>query len=179
MRTPFRACRSASWRSCSRRLCGARRAGCAARKGQARHRGAGPHGAAGATRARTSRPRLQAERPRTRASSGTRESSRPSLRRQSTPMSDTPLLAKNDDNLVWIDCEMTGLDPEVDRLLEIAVIVTSPDLVVRVDGPVLVIHQSDEQLDKMDSWNKGTHGKSGLIDKVKASATTEQEAVVW
>jgi len=87
-----------------------------------------------------------------------------------------PLLPKNEDNLVWIDCEMTGLHPEIDRLLEIAVIVTSPDLAVRVEGPVLVIHQSDEQLDKMDSWNKGTHGKSGLIDKVKASTTTEEEA---
>ena len=91
-------------------------------------------------------------------------------------MTDTPLLARHEDNLVWIDCEMTGLDPEVERLIEVAVIVTSPDLSVRVEGPVLVIHQSDEQLDKMDSWNKGTHGKSGLIDKVKASRVTEAEA---
>ena len=88
----------------------------------------------------------------------------------------TDSLPKNENNLVWIDCEMTGLDPEVDRLLEIAVIVTGPDLLPRIEGPVLVIHQSDEQLDKMDSWNKGTHGKSGLIDKVKASTTTEAEA---
>jgi oligoribonuclease len=85
-------------------------------------------------------------------------------------------LAKHEDNLVWIDCEMTGLDPEVDRLLEIAVIVTGPNLLPRVEGPVLVIHQSDEQLDRMDSWNKGTHGKSGLIDKVKASTLTEAQA---
>ncbi|MBC5766032.1 oligoribonuclease [Ramlibacter albus] len=85
-------------------------------------------------------------------------------------------LSKNDQNLVWLDCEMTGLDPEVDRLLEIAVIVTGPNLEPRVEGPVFVIHQSDAQLDKMDSWNKGTHGKSGLIDKVKASTTTEAEA---
>lgn len=90
-------------------------------------------------------------------------------------MSDT-LLAKHDDNLVWIDCEMTGLDPDVDRLIEIAVIVTGPGLSPRVEGPVIVIHQSDEQLDKMDAWNKGTHGKSGLIDKVKASVVTEAEA---
>jgi oligoribonuclease len=88
----------------------------------------------------------------------------------------TEALAKNENNLVWIDCEMTGLNPEVDRLIEIAVIVTGPDLVPRIEGPVLVIHQSDEQLDKMDSWNKGTHGKSGLIDKVKASTTTEEQA---
>jgi len=85
-------------------------------------------------------------------------------------------LAKSDDNLVWIDCEMTGLDPEKERLLEIAVVVTGPHLTPRIEGPVCVIHQSDEMLDKMDAWNKGTHGRSGLIDKVKASATTEQDA---
>jgi oligoribonuclease len=85
-------------------------------------------------------------------------------------------LSKSDQNLIWIDCEMTGLDPEVDRLIEIAVVVTSADLAVRVEGPVLVIHQSDEQLDKMDAWNKGTHGRSGLIDKVKVSVTSEAEA---
>ncbi len=85
-------------------------------------------------------------------------------------------LAKSDQNLIWIDCEMTGLDPEVDRLIEIAVIVTGPGLSPRIEGPVLVIHQSDEQLDRMDSWNKGTHGRSGLIDKVRASSLTESEA---
>ncbi len=85
-------------------------------------------------------------------------------------------LAKSDQNLVWLDCEMTGLDPEKERLLEIAVIVTGPHLTPRIEGPVLVIHQSDEQLNKMDAWNKGTHGKSGLIDKVKASKLTEAEA---
>ena len=85
-------------------------------------------------------------------------------------------LAKSDQNLVWIDCEMTGLDPEKERLLEIAVIVTGPHLTPRIEGPVLVIHQSDELLNKMDAWNKGTHGKSGLIDKFKASATSEADA---
>jgi len=85
-------------------------------------------------------------------------------------------LSKSDLNLVWLDCEMTGLDPEVDRLIEIAVVVTGPNLEPRVEGPVFVIHQSDAQLDKMDAWNKGTHGRSGLIDKVKASTTTEAEA---
>ncbi|MEO7391296.1 MAG: oligoribonuclease [Ramlibacter sp.] len=85
-------------------------------------------------------------------------------------------LAKSDLNLIWLDCEMTGLDPEADRLIEIAVIVTGPDLTPRIEGPVLVIHQSDEQLDRMDAWNKGTHGRSGLIDKVKASAVTEAQA---
>ena len=91
------------------------------------------------------------------------------------PQAEIPL-AKSDDNLVWIDCEMTGLDPEKERLLEIAVIVTGPNLTPRIEGPVCVIHQSDDLLSKMDAWNKGTHGKSGLIDKVKASNTSEQDA---
>ncbi len=85
-------------------------------------------------------------------------------------------LKKSDQNLVWIDCEMTGLDPDRDRLLEVAVVVTSPDLRVRVEGPVVVIHQSNEQLELMDAWNKGTHGKSGLIDKVRASSVTDTHA---
>ena len=71
---------------------------------------------------------------------------------------------------------MTGLNPDVDRIIEIAVIVTGPMLENRVEGPVLVIHQSDTQLGLMDAWNKGTHGKSGLIDKVRASTTTEEQA---
>ncbi|HEY1103821.1 MAG TPA: oligoribonuclease [Burkholderiaceae bacterium] len=87
-----------------------------------------------------------------------------------------PSLTKSDQNLVWLDCEMTGLDPETDRLLEIAIVVTGPQLEPRVEGPVFVIHQSDAQLDRMDAWNKGTHGRSGLIDKVRASTTTEAEA---
>ncbi len=82
-------------------------------------------------------------------------------------------IKKSDQNLVWLDCEMSGLDPDKERLLEIAVVVTSSDLAVRIDGPVLVIHQSDELLDAMDSWNKGTHGRSGLVDKVKASTLDE------
>ena len=85
-------------------------------------------------------------------------------------------LPKSDQNLVWLDCEMTGLDPEKERIIEIAVVVTGPQLTPRVEGPVLVVHQSDAVLDAMDAWNKGTHGRSGLIDKVKASTTTEAEA---
>lgn len=85
-------------------------------------------------------------------------------------------LKKSDLNLVWLDCEMSGLDPEKERLLEIAVVITGPDLTPRIDGPVLVIHQSDEVLDGMDAWNKGTHGRSGLIDKVKASTLDEAAA---
>jgi oligoribonuclease len=92
------------------------------------------------------------------------------------PDTQTPALARSDLNLIWIDCEMTGLDPENDRLIEIAVVVTGPDLDPRVEGPVFAIHQSDEQLDKMDAWNKATHGRSGLIEKVKASAVTEAQA---
>jgi oligoribonuclease len=93
-----------------------------------------------------------------------------------TPPKDMADLPKSDQNLVWLDCEMTGLDPEKERLLEIAVIVTGPHLTPRIEGPVLVIHQSNELLDQMDKWNKGTHGKSGLIDKVKASTTSEADA---
>jgi oligoribonuclease len=92
------------------------------------------------------------------------------------PEASAPVLAKSDQNLVWLDCEMTGLDPERDRIIEIALIVTGPNLEPRVEGPVLAIHQSDALLDAMDAWNKGTHGKSGLIDKVKASTTTEAQA---
>jgi oligoribonuclease len=93
-----------------------------------------------------------------------------------TPAPAVEMLSKSDQNLVWIDCEMTGLDPEKERLLEIAVIVTGPHLTPRIEGPVLVIHQSDALLHQMDNWNKGTHGKSGLIDKVKASTTSEAQA---
>ncbi|MEJ5990341.1 oligoribonuclease [Ramlibacter sp. PS3R-8] len=85
-------------------------------------------------------------------------------------------LAKSDQNLVWLDCEMTGLDPERDRIIEIAVVVTGPHLEPRIEGPVIAVHQSDAQLDLMDAWNKGTHGKSGLIDKVRASTVTEAQA---
>ncbi|MCC2956498.1 oligoribonuclease [Massilia sp. IC2-477] len=82
----------------------------------------------------------------------------------------------NEFNLVWLDMEMTGLDPDNDRIIEVAVVVTDPDLNIIAEGPVFAIHQSDETLDKMDNWNKGTHGKSGLIDRVKASTVTEAQA---
>ncbi len=97
-------------------------------------------------------------------------------------MSDTtgdtaaPQLPISDQNLIWIDLEMTGLYPDRDRIIELAVVVTDAQLTVRVEGPVFAIHQSDETLDKMDAWNKGTHGKSGLIDRVKASTVSEDEA---
>lgn len=87
-------------------------------------------------------------------------------------------LSSSDQNLVWIDLEMTGLYPDTDRIIELAVVVTDPQLGVRVEGPVLAIHQSDATLDAMDAWNKGTHGRSGLIDRVKASKIDEASAEV-
>ena len=106
------------------------------------------------------------------------------------PMSTAPtpdvtptLLAINDQNLIWIDLEMTGLSPFTDRIIEIAVVVTDAQLTVRAEGPVLAIHQSDVVLDGMDNWNKGTHGKSGLIDRVRAStvdeATAQAQVIAW
>ena len=97
------------------------------------------------------------------------------MSQNASPLETSPL-KKSDLNLVWLDCEMTGLDPEKERIIEIAVVVTGPHLEPRVEGPVLVIRQDDAVLNAMDAWNKGTHGKSGLIDKVKASTTTEAEA---
>ena len=80
-------------------------------------------------------------------------------------------------NLVWIDMEMTGLDPEENVVLEIATIVTDKDLNVLAEGPVIAIHQSDEELAKMDDWNVNTHTKSGLVARVKASQHDEAKAV--
>ena len=82
----------------------------------------------------------------------------------------------NEDNLIWIDLEMTGLDTDNDSILEIATIVTDKDLNVLAEGPVFAIHQSDAVLDGMDAWNKGTHGRSGLIDRVRASTVDEAAA---
>lgn len=84
-------------------------------------------------------------------------------------------MAQNDTHLVWVDMEMSGLDPDKDVVLEVALVVTDKDLNLVEEGPVLVIHQSDAVLDAMDSWNKSTHGKSGLVDKVKASPLSEAD----
>jgi oligoribonuclease len=79
-------------------------------------------------------------------------------------------------NLIWIDMEMTGLQPDADRIIEIAVLVTDPQLEVLAEGPVLVVHQPDEVLEAMDTWNKSTHKKTGLIERVRASTMSEAEA---
>ena len=90
-------------------------------------------------------------------------------------MSDA-IIVNNPNNLIWLDMEMSGLLPDSDRILELAAVVTDADLNVLGESPVLVIHQSDSVLDGMDNWNKGTHGRSGIIEKVKASTLTEAQA---
>ncbi len=82
-------------------------------------------------------------------------------------------MAQNQNYLVWIDMEMTGLNPDSDRIIEVAIVVTDNNLETIAEAPVLVVHQPDEILDGMDAWNKSTHGKSGLIEKVKASTLNE------
>ena len=82
-------------------------------------------------------------------------------------------MAQDANHLVWLDMEMTGLDPERERIIELAIVVTDTDLVPVAESPVWVIHQSDAQLAAMDEWNKNTHGRSGLIDKVKGSLDDE------
>jgi oligoribonuclease len=77
--------------------------------------------------------------------------------------------------LIWIDLEMTGMKPETDRIIEMALVVTDGDLATVAEGPVWAVHQDDAALDAMDAWNKGTHGRSGLIDRVKASTLSEAE----
>ena len=81
----------------------------------------------------------------------------------------------NNNNLIWIDMEMSGLIPDSDRILEVALVVTDSQLNVVAEAPVLAVHQSDSILDNMDKWNKSTHAKSGLINKVKASKLNEDK----
>ncbi|ODP34068.1 oligoribonuclease [Pandoraea sp. ISTKB] len=93
-----------------------------------------------------------------------------------TPADAETTLARAEFNLVWLDMEMTGLQPDSDRIIEVAVVVTDSALTRRIEGPVFAIHQSDAVLDGMDDWNKSTHGRSGLIDRVKASPVDEASA---
>ncbi len=85
-------------------------------------------------------------------------------------------IPKKKNNLVWIDLEMTGLSPKNDRIIEISTMITDMHLNIVAEGPELVIHQSDERLEKMDKWNQKTHGESGLIELVRASTVDEKEA---
>ncbi len=85
-------------------------------------------------------------------------------------------MASDKTPLVWIDMEMSGLVPDRDRILEVAMVVTDSELNTIAEAPVYVLHQSDEVLEAMDSWNKSTHGKSGLVDKVRASTLDEAAA---
>lgn len=84
-------------------------------------------------------------------------------------------MAQDSNNLIWVDMEMSGLVPERDVILEVALIVTDAHLNTVAEAPVLVVHQSDEVLAGMDDWNQATHGQSGLIDRVKASALDHTE----
>ena len=83
-------------------------------------------------------------------------------------------MAQDQNNLIWLDMEMTGLTPETDRIIEVAVVITDSNLETVAEGPVLVVYQTDAVLDGMDNWNKSTHAKSGLIEKVKASSLDER-----
>lgn len=85
-------------------------------------------------------------------------------------------MAQNTNHLVWLDMEMTGLDPEQERIIELAIIVTDSELNIVAESPSWAVHQSEALLDAMDAWNKGTHGRSGLIERVRASALDESAA---
>ena len=85
-------------------------------------------------------------------------------------------MPQDQNNLIWLDMEMTGLNPDTDRVIEIAIVITDSQLVTVAEAPVLVVRQSDAVLDAMDDWNKGTHARSGLIDKVRASMLAEADA---
>ena len=85
-------------------------------------------------------------------------------------------MAADANNLVWIDMEMTGLQPDADRIIEIALLVTDSELRLVAEGPVLALHQPDSVLEAMDSWNKSVHGKTGLVERVRASRLVEAEA---
>ena len=82
-------------------------------------------------------------------------------------------MPQDQNRLVWLDMEMTGLNPDADRIIEVAVVVTDPELATVAEAPVLVVHQGDAVLDAMDEWNKATHARTGLIDRVRSSPLSE------
>lgn len=86
-------------------------------------------------------------------------------------------MAIDKNNLIWVDLEMTGLEPAVDRIIEMATIVTDKELNIIAQGPVIAIYQTDEQLALMDDWNQKHHGESGLVERVKASEFSEEDAI--
>src|SRR3954463_5773 len=85
------------------------------------------------------------------------------------------IMPQDASRLIWIDLEMTGLKPDSDRIIEVAMVITGENMEVLAEGPVRVVHQGDQVLEAMDSWNKSTHGRSGLISKVKASSLSEAD----
>ncbi len=85
------------------------------------------------------------------------------------------IMAQNQNHLIWLDMEMTGLYPENNHIIEVAIVITDSELNTVAEGPSLAVHQSDSVLDAMDDWNKSTHAKSGLIERVKASTLNEAE----
>ena len=87
-------------------------------------------------------------------------------------------MAQDPNNLIWIDMEMSGLNPDIDKVLEVAVVVTDSQLNTVAEAPVLVVHQPDAMLGAMDSWNTSTHAKSGLVQRVRASTLTESAAEI-
>ena len=87
-------------------------------------------------------------------------------------------MAQDAENLIWIDLEMTGLDPDIDLIIEIATVITDKNLNILAEGPVIAVHQSDSALAAMDDWNQKHHGESGLIERVKQSSISAAEAEV-
>jgi oligoribonuclease len=100
----------------------------------------------------------------------------PQSEQTNSPENGKFIMAQNETHLVWLDMEMTGLEPDKERIIELACVVTDQNLEAVAESPVMVVHQADAVLNAMDAWNKGTHGKSGLIDKVKASTLDEETA---
>ena len=85
------------------------------------------------------------------------------------------IMAQDQNHLIWLDMEMTGLDPDLNRVIEVAMVVTDSALATVAELPVMVVHQADAVLDAMDDWNKGTHPRSGLIEKIRASTLSEAD----